>query len=200
VDEQVSAKYVIGLGNPEDRYEGTRHNVGFMVLRELRRKWAFEKERPKFHSMIWSGRIGSCPVKLIAPQTYMNRSGLAVAEVAGFYKLPISSLLVVMDDMALPTGRIRARAQGSAGGHNGLADILRSLSTLDLARVRVGIGACPPLMDAADYVLSRFGKDEEPAVAAAIAKAASAVEDWTAQGITYVMDRYNQDATDVGNP
>lgn len=193
-------RLVVGLGNPDERYIHTRHNVGWMVLAELRRRHDFGRPRGGFHSRVWSGSVGGQSVMLVQPQTYMNRSGLAVAELVAFYRPPESELLVVLDDMALPCGRLRARAEGSAGGHNGLSDIVRALGSLEVARVRVGIGQAPPQMDWADYVLSGFSPQEQPVMEQAIRRAADAVTDWIAQGITYVMDKYNQDPQTGSSP
>jgi len=192
--------YVVGLGNPTAQYEGTRHNVGFLVLAVLRRWWNQDEGRKAF-----GGRrneafltVGGRPVRvvLLEPHTYMNRSGHAVREMVTFYKADCRNVLIVLDDLALPLGRIRLRACGSAGGHKGLADIQRALGSDDLRRLRIGIGAPPPRMDAADYVLSRFRPDEMETVARAVERAAQAVEDWVRHGLTYVMDRYNQKPQD----
>jgi PTH1 family peptidyl-tRNA hydrolase len=199
VSEQALLRLVVGLGNPERRYELTRHNVGFMVLEELLRRHAFGRSKAKFHGRCWTGSLAGRPVLLLAPQTYMNRSGLAVAQCAGFYRLAPESLLVVMDDMALPLGRLRARAGGSAGGHKGLGDIIAALGAQQVPRLRVGIGQPAPGAAAVQHVLDEFGSDQRPVIAEAIARAAAAVEDWIAHGITYVMDRYNRDTPGVGN-
>ena len=130
-------------------------------------------------------------VVLLEPLTYMNRSGEAVSGMAGFYKAGPSDLLVVLDDMALPVGRIRARPGGSDGGHNGLKDIIRLMGTDQVPRLRVGIGPPPPLADAVDHVLSGFEADQLPTMEQAIKLAADAAEDWVAHGVRYVMDKYN---------
>jgi PTH1 family peptidyl-tRNA hydrolase len=184
-------RFVIGLGNPGRRYSKTRHNVGFMVLKALRKRWDFGRARSKFHARVWTGRIGRVRVALAAPQTYMNRSGQAAGELAGFYQAEPAALLVVMDDTALPTGRLRARASGSAGGHKGLADVLAVLGTQAVPRLRVGISAPPPDGDAVEYVLSEFEPHEKRPMAEAVERAADAVEDWVRSGIRCVMDRYN---------
>ena len=194
------ARFVVGLGNPDRRYQGTRHNVGFMVLRELRRRWDFGRGRSKFHGRCWTGRAAGGRVTLLAPQTYMNRSGLAVAEMMAFYRPDPSAVLIVMDDMALPTGRLRARACGSPGGHKGLADILQAAGTEDLPRLRLGIGAPPEGVEAVEYVLGRFQEHERPAILEAVERAAGAVEDWVAKGIGYVMNHYNQNAGSISQP
>lgn len=194
-----TGRFVVGLGNPERRYRGTRHNTGFMVLSELRRRWGFGRGRSKFHGRCWSGSIAGRSVTLLAPETYMNRSGLAVAEMMAFYKAAPDGVLLVMDDMALPPGRLRARADGSPGGHRGLADILQAAGTEALPRLRIGIGPPPAGVDPVDYVLSEFAEAERPVMLEAVQRAAAAVEDWAARGITYVMNHYNQDTTAVGN-
>jgi len=194
------SKYVVGLGNPGRRYRDTRHNVGFMVLKELRRRWDFGRARSRFHSRVWTGRIGACGVALVAPQTYMNDSGTAVAELVNFYKLDLTDLLVVMDDLALPPGRLRARAKGSAGGHKGLGDVLRALETEAVARLRVGIGPPPEHMDGTAYVLGTFSEDEWAVMAPAIARAADAVETWVTNGIGEVMNRFNRQDTGLDEP
>ncbi len=196
----ADVKFVVGLGNPGRQYQGTRHNVGFMVLKELRRRWEPGRGKRKFHARLWAANVGGQRIMLAAPQTYMNRSGLAVAEMTAFYKADASSVLVVMDDAALPTGRLRARATGSAGGHNGLNDIIKTLGTDRLARLRIGIGAPPEEMDSVDYVLSRFRPDEKPIIAEAVKLAANAVEDWIDKDITYVMNHYNHEVKSTDKP
>ncbi len=196
--EDRTTKYVIGLGNPGRRYRHTRHNVGFLVLAELRRRWDFGRGRRKFHSRVWTGRIADAAVTLLAPETYVNRSGQAVAEALAFTKARSTDALVVLDDMALPVGQLRVRAKGSAGGHKGLDDILRLLPDEALPRLRIGIGRPPEPMDAVDYVLTTFGDEEQAVMGQALARAADAVADWATRGIAYVMNRYN--ARDVDPP
>ena len=123
-----------------------------------------------------------------------------MAEMTAFYRAGVESVLVVLDDVALPTGQIRARASGSAGGHNGLNDIIKTLGTNRLARLRIGIGAPPEKMDSADYVLGRFRPDEKPVIADAVKRAANAVEDWISKDITYVMNHYNHEADSSNEP
>jgi len=195
----ATEKFVVGLGNPERRYQGTRHNVGFMVLKELRRRWDFGRGKAKFHGRCWSGAIAGQSVTLLAPRTYMNRSGVAVADMMVSRSIDPAGVLVVMDDMALPTGRLRARASGSAGGHKGLRDIVRATGTDALPRLRVGIGRPPEGVDGMEYVLARFEEDEKPVMLEAIRRAADAVEGWAAKGITYVMNHYNQSELEIRN-
>ena len=198
MSSEAAVRFVVGLGNPEKKYEGTRHNIGFAVLGELRRRWEFGRAKEKFHARCWSGELRRQPVMLVAPQTYMNRSGLTVAEVMAFYKVAPEDVLVVLDDMALPLGRLRGRASGSAGGHNGLADVLAAVATEAIPRLRIGIGAPTPGADAVGHVLDRFRGPERPLAENAVRRAADAVEDWADKGMTFVMDRYNQDVPDSG--
>ncbi len=196
----ADVKFVVGLGNPGRQYQGTRHNIGFMVLKELRRRWETGQGKRKFHARIWAANVGGKKVLLAGPRTFMNRSGQAVAEMTAFYKAGPESVLVVLDDVALPTGRIRARASGSAGGHNGLNDIIKTLGTNRLARVRIGIDAPPEKMDSADYVLSRFRAEEKPVIADAVKRAADAAENWINKDITYVMNHYNYEDGSSNEP
>jgi PTH1 family peptidyl-tRNA hydrolase len=194
--DQDSMRLVAGLGNPGRRYERTRHNLGFEVLRALRRRWSWPAERSAFGGRTWSARPGPTDrqrrVLLLAPQTYMNRSGEAVGEMMRFHKASAADLLVVVDDLALPPGQIRLRAGGSAGGHKGLADVIRALGTEQFARLRIGIGPAPPGMEAADFVLARLSADEEAELTAAVQAAADAVEDWVFHDIERVMDKVNR--------
>ena len=187
----MQTRLIIGLGNPGRRYAGTRHNAGFMVLKELRKRHDFSTARRKFHSRLWTARFGRTPVTLLAPQTFMNDSGRAVAEATSFIKAPPETILVVLDDLALPVGKLRARAKGSAGGHNGLADVARALGGADVPRLRLGIGQPGEHMSAVDYVLTKFTKQEQQLMAEAVVRAADAVEEWIADGIACVMDHYN---------
>jgi PTH1 family peptidyl-tRNA hydrolase len=189
-------KLLIGLGNPGRAYAATRHNVGFRVLEVLRRRWGLGDGQESFAGLVWTARRpgpveGSGSVVLLAPMTYMNESGRSVRQLMDFYKAEPADLLVVLDDLALPLGLLRARPTGSAGGHNGLADVIRVCGTPDVPRLRVGIGDAPPAMDPRDYVLGKFRPDEVETIGAAIEVAADAAEVWIASGIQKVMERYN---------
>jgi len=197
--ETDKPKFLVGLGNPGREYQGTRHNIGFEVLAALRRKWFLDDGRSAFHGRLYDARpqrrqACSRRVLLLAPRTYMNRSGLAAGEMMAFYKAPRGDMLVILDDMALPLGLLRFRADGSAGGHKGLADVLAALGGEDVPRLRIGIGQPPEVMDSVDFVLSRFRREEEETVEKAIATAVDAVEDWVFEGIGFVMDKYNRKA------
>jgi PTH1 family peptidyl-tRNA hydrolase len=184
-------KIVVGLGNPGSKYEGTRHNVGFDVLAELAHRWRGPKPKARFEANLTEILYGSEKLLLLAPQTFMNLSGRSVQQVVKFYQAPLSDLIVIGDDLNLKVGQIRLRASGSAGGQKGLQSILSCLSSNDICRVRIGIGRPPAEVDAADYVLGRYRKDEIDVIDAATRKAASAVEAWAADGIDAAMNRYN---------
>ena len=154
-------KLIVGLGNPGRQYERTRHNLGFMVADLLASRWSISLAI-KGSGAFGRGSIAGQPAGLLKPMTYMNRSGQAVLEVVQFYKLPLSDLLVISDDLDLPVGRVRMRAKGSAGGHKGLGDIIQRLGSDEFARIRIGIGR-PDRGDAVDYVLSPFRPDEQRA-------------------------------------
>ena len=188
--DEPSPKLIVGLGNQGDKYTGTRHNVGFMVLDTLARRWDTTIRRKKFNALVEETHAHGSQVILLKPQQYMNRSGHAVATAAGYYKLAPSDVLVVTDDMALDVGRLRLRAKGSAGGHNGLKDIIARLRSDSFPRLRLGIGASGP-MDAADYVLSRFSSDERETIERSVQAAADAVECWLQEGIDRAMTQYN---------
>lgn len=193
-------KLIIGLGNPEKRYDKTRHNAGFMIVDRLKERHApTEPVRARFHADTIECRIAGEKVLLVKPVTYMNRSGLSVQDAARFYKLPTpEDLLVVTDDLALPVGHIRVRASGGAGGHNGLGDITRALGTQQYPRLRFGIGAKPPMMNQADYVLSRFHDEELPDLRAGIERAADAAELFVREGVAAAMNRFNEKASKPG--
>jgi PTH1 family peptidyl-tRNA hydrolase len=188
-------RLIVGLGNPEPRYAATRHNAGFMAVDRLaRRSGLTDAPRNRFHAAALDGQIKGTRVLLLKPLTYMNHSGMAVAEAANFHKLPPSDLLVLVDDTALPLGAIRIRPGGSSGGHNGLEDIRRRLGTDPFPRLRIGVGE-PRIGDhripQADYVLSPFTADEQPALERSLDSAAAAAETWLNEGLDAAMNRYN---------
>lgn len=188
--EDVSIKLIAGLGNPGDKYDDTRHNVGFMVLDAMAERLGTHIRRKKFNALVEEARVDESRVVLVKPQQYMNRSGHAIATAAGFYKIAASDVLIVTDDMALEVGRLRLRAKGSAGGHNGLKDAIAHLKSDAFPRLRVGIGDSGP-MDAADYVLSRFSQAERQAIDAAVETAVEAILCWLRDGVDLAMTRYN---------
>ena len=186
----ASMKLIAGLGNPDSKYDDTRHNVGFRVVDALAERFGATVRRKKFNALAEEVHAEDMKLLLLKPQQYMNRSGHAVATAAGFYKLSPADILVVTDDMALDVGRIRLRAKGSAGGHNGLKDIIVRLGSDDFPRLRVGIGDSGQ-MDAAAYVLSRFSADEREVVDQMIRTAVDAIGCWLRDGIDIAMTRYN---------
>jgi peptidyl-tRNA hydrolase, PTH1 family len=184
-------KLVVGLGNPGGKYEDTRHNAGFAVAGELARRWSYEKARRRFNGLLADGSIRGERVLLLEPTTYMNLSGVAVREASTFFKIDLEDLLVVSDDMALPLGRIRLRARGSAGGHNGLASIVQELGSEAWARLRVGIGQVSGER-MVGHVLGTFSAEERPAIQQAIQTGTDAVECWVAEGIDAAMTKFNR--------
>jgi len=189
--EAHAPRLVIGLGNPGGEYLATRHNVGFEVVDLLAERAGVKLRRGRFRCLQAEARIAGERVILIQPRTYMNRSGVTVRGAVNHYKTPLSRLLVVCDDVHLPPGGIRLRRTGSAGRHNGLISIIQALGSQDFPRLRIGVGEPPPYMNQVDYVLGRFEPQEREEVAAAIARAAEAVEVWLAEGIEAAMNRFN---------
>lgn len=183
---------VVFLGNPGDKYENTRHNVGFMTADALGEKLNKPIQRLKFKALTNVVEYGGCRVLLMKPTTYMNLSGEAVREACMFYKLPPERVLVVSDDVSLPVGKIRLRRNGTAGGHNGLRSIIGQLHSDQFPRLKIGVGAKPhPDYDMADWVLGRFSKEDRKAIDAAIDRALDAMECLFIQGIDKAMSRYN---------
>ena len=180
------------LGNTADKYENTRHNVGFMTADALGEKLNKPIQRLKFKALTNVVEYGGCRVLLMKPTTYMNLSGEAVREACMFYKLPPERVLVVSDDVSLPVGKIRLRRNGTAGGHNGLRSIIGQLHSDQFPRLKIGVGAKPhPDYDMADWVLGRFSKEDRKAIDAAIDRALDAMECLFTQGIDKAMSRYN---------
>ncbi|NQU25676.1 MAG: aminoacyl-tRNA hydrolase [Candidatus Nealsonbacteria bacterium] len=184
-------KLVVGLGNPGRRYQKTRHNVGFAVLGELARKFGAGGVKAKFHGELVEADLDGQRALLLSPLTYMNRSGTAVQAAMSFYKLAQEDLLVICDDLNLPVAKLRIRAQGSSGGQKGVEDIVRRLGTEEFARLRIGIGVPPENWNWADYVLSRFDKQESAEIEQTVCLAADAVAVWARQGTEVCMNRYN---------
>ena len=183
---------LVCLGNPGGQYENTRHNVGFQVADEIAARKDVPVQRLKFRALTNTVELGGAKVLLMKPVTYMNLSGEAAREAAAFYKVPPERVLVVSDDVALPPGRLRIRKGGSAGGHNGLKNLIQHLGTDQFPRVRVGVGQKPhPACDMADWVLGKFQGEDKKAVEAAVKRAADAVECLIERGPEEAMNRYN---------
>ena len=185
--------YVIaGLGNPTARFEKTRHNAGFDVIDVLAEKYNIKVTEHKHKALCGAGYIEGQKVVLVKPQTFMNLSGESIAAFLNFYKLDASSqLIVIYDDITLEPGRLRVRMRGSAGGHNGMKNIIERIKTQDFMRIRIGIGEKPQGWDLADYVTSRFSKEERKEVEAAMELAADAAVLMVNHKAEEAMNRYN---------
>ena len=191
-DSGGAAWLIVGLGNPGEKYENTRHNVGFQVIDELAERQGRPVQRLKFKALTGLLTIGGEKALGMKPVTYMNLSGEAVRPAADFYKLPPERILVISDDVALAAGRLRIRAKGSAGGHNGLKSIIQHLGTDQFPRIRVGVGEKPhPDYDLADWVLGRPQGEDKKAIDAAVKRAADAVECILTQGLERGMGKFN---------
>lgn len=188
--KQRGVKIVVGLGNPGREYVGTRHNIGFMVVNRLARLMGDYQVKKRFRSELVEGMLFGQKFILVAPQTYMNLSGLAVREAVNWYHAPLDDLLVIADDLDLPFSTLRLRTRGSAGGHNGLASIIHELGTQDFARLKIGIGRGPGTASA--RVLSRFSPDEERILPEVIDRSVSAVQLWSEQGPLAAMNEVNR--------
>lgn len=188
--------FVVGLGNPGTRFNATRHNIGFEVVERLAYDYNIKIDRSKHKSLVGKGVIKGEKVFLIKPQTYMNLSGEALIDILNFYKETPDKVIVVYDDTDLDVGRLRIRERGSAGGHNGIKNIIAHLKTQEFDRVRVGVGAKPLGYDMADYVLSRFTDDEIPVIQKSIKMAADAVVNMIDIGTHGAMNLYNGKVVD----
>ncbi len=182
---------IVGLGNPGTQYEHTRHNVGFEVIDRLAEKHDIRVTERKHRAFCGRGMIGGQKVMLVKPQTFMNLSGESVKSAADFYQTGPDRLIVVYDDVSLAPGQLRIRAKGSAGGHNGIKNIIAQLGTQEFLRVKVGVGKKPERMDLADYVLSHFSKGEWERMEEAFNEAADAVGVMIADGAETAMNRFN---------
>jgi peptidyl-tRNA hydrolase, PTH1 family len=196
-------KLVVGLGNPGREYVGTRHNIGFEVVDRLAHKLGWIKAgdfdrvaKSKFDGLMLDGPVSeSEKLVLLKPTTYMNLSGQAVQAALGFYQPATpSDAMIVLDDLALPCGKLRIRSGGSDGGHNGLKDIQRALGTNQYPRLRLGIDPPPPPMAGRDYVLARFTPDQRKLIDPTVDRAASAILTWIEKGIQSAMNMFNADA------
>ena len=183
---------VVGLGNPGDKYENTRHNVGFLTIDHIAEEQRVPVQKLKYRALTNTVELGGAKALLMKPVTYMNLSGEAVGEAARFYKIPADHVLVTSYDVSLPIGKLRIRKGGSAGGHNGLKNIIQHLGTDQFPRVKVGVGEKPhPDYDMADWVLSKFVGEDLKTITAAIEKAAKAVECLIAEGPDKAMNKFN---------
>jgi PTH1 family peptidyl-tRNA hydrolase len=183
-------KLVVGLGNPGTKYEGTRHNIGFEAVDRLAAGGSGSKFSRKFDGLVAETEIDFHRVLLLKPETFMNLSGRSVAQAARFYKIEAADLLVICDDLSLPLGKLRLRAGGSDGGQKGLRDITSHLGTEMYPRLRIGIGE-RGMIDASDFVLSRFKSSERPVIDEALIDATQAVAVWAGKGLETAMNRFN---------
>jgi len=183
-------KVIVGLGNPGKRYDGTRHNVGFMVVDALAAGPGVSSFQSRFEGDMAEWREGEEKTLLVKPETFMNLSGRCVRQVLDFYQVEPADLLVVCDDFNLPLGKLRFRARGTHGGHNGLRDIQSHLGTTDYPRLRVGVGA-PEEGEAIDHVLGKFRPSEKPIIKDALERSVEGVLLWKSQGIEKCMNQYN---------
>ena len=191
-DSGGAAWLIVGLGNPGEKYENTRHNVGFQVIDELAERQGKPVQRLKFKALTGLLTIGGEKALVMKPVTYMNLSGEAVRPAADFYKIPPEHILVISDDTALDAGKLRIRTKGSAGGHNGLKSIIQHLGSDQFPRIRVGVGQKPhPDYDLADWVLGKFQGEDKKVMDAAVRRAADAVECLLKEGPDRAMNRFN---------
>ena len=187
---------IAGLGNPTARYKGTRHNMGFEVIDRLARDAGIAVETKKFKALCGTGAIAGHKVILVKPQTFMNLSGESLRQVMDFYRIAPEEMIVICDDINLPPGQLRIRKNGSAGGHNGLKNIILHCGSQDFPRVRVGVGEKPQEMDLADYVLSHISDADKKAVEEGLDDAAAAVKLMLAENIEAAMNLYNRKKRD----
>lgn len=184
---------IVGLGNPGLEYEGSRHNIGFAALDAVCEKYGAECKKMKFRSYMGDAKIEGKRVLLLKPLTYMNLSGEAVGEAARFYKISPENILVMFDDISLQPGVIRIRRKGSAGGHNGIKDIIAHLGSEDFPRIKIGVGEKPhPDYELKDWVLGKFPADQKKKVAGAIDNAVSAVGEILKRGLDSAMNKYSK--------
>lgn len=182
---------IAGLGNPTKEYDKTRHNVGFSVIDVLADRYRIDISEKKHKALCGRGVIEGQKVILLKPQTFMNLSGESIRAAADYYKIAPEEMIVIYDDISLDPGQLRIRLKGSAGGHNGIKNIIANLGTQDFPRIKVGVGAKPPRMDLADYVLSRFGAGEQKLMEEAFGEAAEAAVMMMTDGAERAMNHFN---------
>lgn len=183
---------LVGLGNPGDKYDNTRHNVGFAAIDQLAEELRVPVQKLKYRALTQTVELGGAKVLLMKPITYMNLSGEAVGEAARFFKIPADHVLVLSDDVSLPVGKLRIRKGGSAGGHNGLKSIIQHLGADQFPRVKIGVGEKPhPDYDMADWVLGKFTGEDLKTISQAIQRAGKAAECYIHDGPDQAMNRFN---------
>lgn len=182
---------IVGLGNPGDKYEKTRHNVGFNVIDLLAKEYSIDVSKIKHKALIGEGRVGTEKVILVKPMTYMNLSGESVADICNYYNIDLENLIVIYDDIDLDVGKIRIRKKGSGGTHNGMRSIIKCLGSNEFPRVRVGISKPKNGQDLADFVLSRFSKEDEKSLQESFENSVAAVDCAIRNDLDLAMNRYN---------
>lgn len=183
---------IAGLGNPEKKYDGTRHNVGFEALDHIAKEWNIQPVKAKFQGLWGQGTVDGRKVILLKPMTYMNLSGRSVLQLSAYFHIPPSRIIVLFDDISLEPGRLRVRSDGSAGGHNGIKSIIAELGSQDFPRVKIGVGAkAHPEQDLADHVLSTCSAQEEKALQSALERAADAALCIMDHGVPETANRFN---------
>lgn len=184
---------IVGLGNPGMQYENTRHNAGFLAVDSLCGDLGVTLNRHKFEAVYGEALISGSRAIIAKPQTFMNNSGSAVAAISRFYKIPADKIIVIFDDISLPVGNIRIRRKGSAGGHNGIKDIIEIMGTEDIMRIKIGVGDRPGSgYDLKDWVLSKMPKEQAADFGKAFSSAAAAVKEIIANGIDSAMNKYSK--------
>lgn len=185
-------KIIVGLGNPTDKYVGTRHNMGFSAITCLSDRYNISVTEKKHQALCGKGMIAGEKVLLVKPQTFMNLSGISVRQVMDFYRADLSDLLVIYDDIAIEPGQIRVKEKGSAGGHNGIKNIIEHLGTEQFARIRIGVGEKPAQQELVSYVLGHFSAETEPLMCEALQNAVAACELFVKGQIQTAMNQYNR--------
>ena len=183
---------ILGIGNPGKKYEGTRHNIGFIAMDYMAEKYGIKINKIKHKALIGEGNIAGERVLLVKPQTYVNLSGESLREICAYYKVPTEQVIVIHDDVSLPCGKLRIRTKGSDGGHNGLKSIIYQLSSDSFTRIKIGVGAPPVHFDMADWVLGHFSKEEVLHLSKLVdCVVEEAVPDMIINGAESAMNKYN---------
>ncbi len=182
---------IVGLGNPEEQYSNTRHNMGFDTINELAKRHSLKIEKSKFQGLYEKAKIEEKDVILLKPQTYMNLSGNSIKQVMDFYKIEAKKLIVIYDDMDIEKGVIKLRKKGGPGSHNGMKSIINNIQTTEFPRIRIGIGKPEYLLDKINYVIGPIPKSEREILDKGIKKATDAIEDILLNGMDYAMNKYN---------
>lgn len=182
---------IAGLGNPGNKYENTRHNVGFSTIDLLSSKHGIKVNKLKHKALTGEGTIAGNRVLLVKPQTFMNLSGESIRDIAEWYKLPMENIIIIYDDVDLNVGTVRIRPKGSSGTHNGMKSVIYQMQSDEFPRIRIGIGKAPEGWDLADYVLSRFSADEAGAIRESVERAADAAASIVSDGVSTAMNLYN---------